>query len=570
VNNFFIFNNLILHPDKSILPENESKFMGTNTTKIILFLASFTLAFGIANSSQAAIMPLEIINIKPAGTGSPAIPATNRIFRAYPGIEYNIRAAVIGGVYPYSYSLLNAPSGMTINSRTGEIIWTNPQSNSGAITLNVVDSENAQASASWTITVTTSGFLFVNSNYSGTSTGSITQPFKTVLEMLEKTTSANRNDIVYIRGGNYTLAQYIDSGAVLLGWSSSGSETRPHTWIGYPGETVNINANGLIIRSNRVWFDSLNISGWGDVHHGIEVWGSENYQTIRRSKLSGINNTDSANQNQALFYAQGWEVGYYLVIQDNEWTDFRGAGAIGSIYATRKMLIENNYTYDGGYPSGHYYCTPISIKAANSYYTIRGNKIVLPSTATNLELFNGAVPDGGDYAEFVYNLVVRPSSTDDAIVHFYPYHFHMHRNTFRGRIEFIPSLSAGPIYFRENVLVGSLIEDTNVTSSNNLTGSNLFDSSYKLTGSYTQYVGSRGWQLSDGLTSMELGGSQASLPPSLPGDLNSDGIVNIFDYNLLLQNFGATDCGNVADLNGDCSVNIFDYNILLENFGRTQ
>jgi hypothetical protein len=56
---------------------------------------------------------------------------------------------------------------------------------------------------------------------------------------------------------------------------------------------------------------------------------------------------------------------------------------------------------------------------------------------------------------------------------------------------------------------------------------------------------------------------------SIPGDINQDGVVNIFDYNILLQNFGAVDCGNVADLNGDCSVNIFDYNILLQNFGRT-
>jgi parallel beta-helix repeat protein len=57
---------------------------------------------------------------------------------------------------------------------------------------------------------------------------------------------------------------------------------------------------------------------------------------------------------------------------------------------------------------------------------------------------------------------------------------------------------------------------------------------------------------------------------SLPGDINKDGLVNIFDYNIFLQHFGATnDCQNVADLNGDCSVNIFDYNILLQNFGRT-
>jgi hypothetical protein len=67
-----------------------------------------------------------------------------------------------------------------------------------------------------------------------------------------------------------------------------------------------------------------------------------------------------------------------------------------------------------------------------------------------------------------------------------------------------------------------------------------------------------------------IGPIEESISP-IPGDINKDGIVNIFDYNILLQNFGATnDCQNSADLNGDCAVNIFDYNILLQNFGRTE
>ena len=55
--------------------------------------------------------------------------------------------------------------------------------------------------------------------------------------------------------------------------------------------------------------------------------------------------------------------------------------------------------------------------------------------------------------------------------------------------------------------------------------------------------------------------------PSIPGDLDNDNDVDIFDYNILLENFGNTNCGNVADIDGNCKVDIFDYNILLENFG---
>ena len=56
-------------------------------------------------------------------------------------------------------------------------------------------------------------------------------------------------------------------------------------------------------------------------------------------------------------------------------------------------------------------------------------------------------------------------------------------------------------------------------------------------------------------------------PPSKLGDTDSDGDVDIFDYNILIENFGATNCGNVSDLNSDCDVDIFDYNILIQNFG---
>jgi len=57
-------------------------------------------------------------------------------------------------------------------------------------------------------------------------------------------------------------------------------------------------------------------------------------------------------------------------------------------------------------------------------------------------------------------------------------------------------------------------------------------------------------------------------PASLPGDLNHDGKVDISDYNLMLQNFGNTTCGNVADIDVNCKVDIFDYNILVGDFGK--
>jgi hypothetical protein len=57
-------------------------------------------------------------------------------------------------------------------------------------------------------------------------------------------------------------------------------------------------------------------------------------------------------------------------------------------------------------------------------------------------------------------------------------------------------------------------------------------------------------------------------PTTIPGDLNGSGSVDINDYNLLVNNFGNSICGNTADITGDCKVDIYDYNILLTNFGK--
>lgn len=64
-------------------------------------------------------------------------------------------------------------------------------------------------------------------------------------------------------------------------------------------------------------------------------------------------------------------------------------------------------------------------------------------------------------------------------------------------------------------------------------------------------------------------GQEIGVPQTKTGDLNNDGKVDIFDYNILIENFGNTSCGNVADIDANCKVDIFDYNILVENFGKT-
>lgn len=75
--------------------------------------------------------------------------------------------------------------------------------------------------------------------------------------------------------------------------------------------------------------------------------------------------------------------------------------------------------------------------------------------------------------------------------------------------------------------------------------------------------------LSNGHTVIAGEISLSSQPTPLPGDLDHDNDVDIFDYNLLVGNFGKTGTAGwiPADINADGKVDIFDYNILVGNFG---
>src|SRR4051794_24225032 len=68
---------------------------------------------------------------------------------------------------------------------------------------------------------------------------------------------------------------------------------------------------------------------------------------------------------------------------------------------------------------------------------------------------------------------------------------------------------------------------------------------------------------------VQRGAGRAGLSPTVLGDLNNDGIVDIRDYAVWRRNFGQPDCGNPADLNVDCIVDIRDYAIWRQNFGQT-
>jgi hypothetical protein len=53
-----------------------------------------------------------------------------------------------------------------------------------------------------------------------------------------------------------------------------------------------------------------------------------------------------------------------------------------------------------------------------------------------------------------------------------------------------------------------------------------------------------------------------------PGDIDGNGVVNIFDFNLLVTNFNKTGANLVGDIDNNGKVDIFDFNLLITNFGK--
>ena len=136
-------------------------------------------------------------------TGWPLEFIESDLTTAYPNIQYYGRFAVVGGLYPYTFKLLQAPSGMQIQTLTGEIKWTPTQNNTTTnVEVQVTDGTGATLTHTYTINVTTNSFYFIDANAGNDSnSGSISAPFQT----LQGVQNANlpNTATLYVNSGTY-------------------------------------------------------------------------------------------------------------------------------------------------------------------------------------------------------------------------------------------------------------------------------------------------------------------------------------------------------------------------------
>ncbi len=353
--------------------------------RTLRFTAGTLVAAGLmwAQPAFAANYPLEISNIKPAGTGG--LTSNNRIYRAYPGIQYSIRAGVIGGSYPYTFTLSNAPSGMTVDGR-GNITWPNPQG-SATPTLTIRDTEGTQISTSWTVTADANAFRFVDAvNGNDANAGTVSAPWRTFAKVY---TSATGSQIVYFRQGTYSTsgipvqAQDNSVGEEYILWDGVQKSVM---WLGYPGDARPVldfgyTGNGepyndgtsvprLKINGPNLYFDGITfyrcMTMCFQVNHGGQA-----ATTFRRNVFDrGGPGIDGGNSAFIMFVANQGNQSLYTVVQDNEFANLRNGSANSGmkLYTLTKPLFEDNIFHD--FDAG---AEGLAIKAAIVQYTVRGN-----------------------------------------------------------------------------------------------------------------------------------------------------------------------------------------------------
>lgn len=460
------------------------------------------------------------------------LPTGHRALFAYPGLAYTIPVCCMGGVYPYAYALSNAPAGMTIDQATGVITWTNPQSNANNVQVTVTDTKGLTVSVTWSITVTTTEFRFVDAASGNNANNGIlvaaggTGPWQTLSAAHG---AAAGNLLLYLRTGTYNFNGVTTSSSghgLRTTWNVT---SQPTTWIAYPGESPVVDyqyTGGTdypwtqidIASGGHAWFSGLRFYR-GPSTHFLRM------QTTLGGQFVLWNNefdtqgpgVDGENSSCVMFEANGGLHGSGSVFIGNT-----GHGVTDSVvlksYEQDDLLVADNTVYAGTYVTDM--DAPLAIKGSHEHVEVRGNRgynwpaeIIGSSwwTVNDAEIrFNNIERVAGSGSD-----TLRLNETGIAVGPCY-----VSRNTIRGRIGVDALTGSGPYVFTNNVIVNADVGNTvpyltmfthsdssvitsassgTPTGAQNLAGSeaaNIIDADGLLVGAYrTTYLGTQGHEV---------------------------------------------------------------------------
>jgi Putative Ig domain len=497
--------------------------------------ALFLVAVCVTPAAAQDHYPLAIIRPLAQGAAGVGLDPEHRIFRAYQGVTYTIKTEAVGGHWPYTYSLSGAPAGMVVEAgpctqigpacTAGTITWTNPQTTDSSITVTVTDADGDQVSATWGVTVNTTacgvdGWCFidpVNGNDT-TGNGSRAAPWRTIDKCFD---SCGARAFVYLRAGVHAttgMPVATEECGQQITWHES---LRPVVFMGYPGETATVDfANTFCFQPNgqNIWWSNVRFLDCEKMclqivrlsRYGVTFWDND-----FEGQGPGVGGLNSAFLMWTQMYGGGGVLntqGYFDVVDGNRFSgSVEGNGnSCLKMYSWLRGLVANNEFTNSTTTE----C--VAIKSDDSDVTIRANRILVSASDQALGGNNHQVTDQTS-AEILHNLVISPSG--------YAYRwnqdgqagaFHVWRNTFVGRV-LVTNADAvdGPLTVARTVIQAPTFSSTPticatlrltcsgvaaptriVDGGENLVGaSGLVDASGNLTGTNTQYVGARGYQL---------------------------------------------------------------------------
>jgi hypothetical protein len=411
---------------------------------------------------------------------SSGLDSNDRIYAAYPGIEYNIGAAVYGGVPPFKYELTsNVPSGMEIDINSGEISWPSPTTGTHSnIGFKCTDSVGTEVTSTWSITCATTRFRFFDAVNGNNSWDGTTATFVSGTTGPKQTMSAfwgigSATIIGYFLDGTYTNAGMTVS-ADGIRWTTGTS--RPSIWLAYPGHSplVDFEHDEGVVEatqwdfvdgggSPRIYLDGMEFTRSGNKGFRMGPGAGPGDNTcIRRTYFHNFGpGADGANSAAIDFESGAYGSGTTdnFVLQDCEFshnTTPTGPNSAIKMYVTNKMLIERCYFHHMDISGEDE--EAIANKAGNVATCVRfcrsdnmdmgtygGNQDDQPTGNCDAELsFNHFTADSGHCIRLNHNY----SGGDDAGPAV------LLRNTFEGNVVFNGLQSfQGPWEFSHNVII---------------------------------------------------------------------------------------------------------------------
>lgn len=484
-----------------------------NSAGLLFVFILLLLPFSLKANEASANYPLKIIQPQSG------LDEANRFYKAYPELEYNVRMAVVGGVYPYEYELLASPSGMSIDQRTGEIVWDTPTERAEpyAITVRVTDQNGRSTETSWTVRVTPDGFLFVDAENGASAedggNGTIDAPFASLKDIYEGDDpgSVSRDTysgyFVYWREGVYDIdAHLTDNKKVIF-----TQNRKPNVWLGFPGENPVIKVSAFLQwygNTSNLYFQSLEFDMSDNLEtRGLMFTGSAENVVVRKNEFHSIENGHTGGNSSFVYFTRSSSLGSNHALQDNIARDVN-TGYWLLAYTNRYVLVEDNHLSNIG---SH----PVGPKAGNQHWFIRGN-VFENNPQDSIWVYGGR--SRGTHPtrdiEISHNLVmpgggkvrINPvwSSSIGPV--------HMVRNTFLDKVQVQEiTENTGPYTINRNVIINSWDEFDHIRKMNieapdrlkiweNLTGTdqdNIVGNDGGLSDDYKNYLGIRGYEIAE-------------------------------------------------------------------------